>query len=171
MKFTAFIDKFSIVSTGVSHVLASIFLVGLFFLVNIEIFVRFVFNRSTLVADEYGGYLFVGICFFGFARTLKLGQFLRVSFVVENLSSGLKRYLHWLSCILASAIVGVMAWESYQLAKLSWKFGSQSIQPSSTPLIYPQAVLAIGVTTLCIAFFAEFVKASSVLFQPRDHKD
>ena len=55
MKFTAFIDKFSIVSTGVSHVLVSIFLVGLFFLVNIEIFVRFVFNRSTLVADEYGG--------------------------------------------------------------------------------------------------------------------
>ena len=107
MKFTAFIDKFSIVSTGVSHVLASIFLVGLFFLVNIEIFVRFIFNRSTLVADEYGGYLFVGICFFGFARTLKSGQFLRVSFVVENLNSGLKRYLHWLSCILASAIVGV----------------------------------------------------------------
>ena len=34
-------------------------------LINVEMVARYVFNTSTLIADEYGGYLFVWITMVG----------------------------------------------------------------------------------------------------------
>jgi len=148
------LDRFAEILIKACHVLSVGFLAILFVLINVEVFARYVLNRSTLLADEYGGYLFVSISFFGFAHALRSGQFLRVSFVVDLLAPRAKLFLHWIA-------IAVMTWEVGKLVLVSWQFGSVSIQPSSTPLIYPQGMMALGTLVLLIAFLAELSKSTA----------
>lgn len=149
--------------SNAGHKLSILFLGLLFVLVNAEVFTRYFLNRSTLIADEYGGYLYVGICFFGFAYALRSEQFLKVSFLVDRLGSRARQTMQFLSCLLGTGIVAVMAWEAFKLLQVSWWFNSVSIQPSSTPLIYPQGVMLLGIIVLLIAFLAELVKSLAVI--------
>ena len=54
-------------------------------LINVEICARYLFNTSTLIADEYSGYLFVWSTLLGFGYALQSGQFLRVESLVAQL--------------------------------------------------------------------------------------
>ena len=54
-------------------------------LINVEIAARYLLNTSTLIADEYSGYLFVWLTLLGFGYALQSGQFLRVESLVARL--------------------------------------------------------------------------------------
>ena len=68
--------------TGAACDAAGWMLVAMVVLVCAEIAARTLLGSSTLIADEYSGYLFVWITLIGFAHALQLGTFLRVEQVV-----------------------------------------------------------------------------------------
>lgn len=151
-RISAFIDRASAALSDFSGAM----LVAMAVLINVEVVARYGFNTSTLIADEYGGYLFVWMTLLGFAHALRTGQFLRVEAVVVRLGPRGRA-----ACDLASAMVGmgvaaIASWSSLQLFMTSWRFGTVSIQPSATPLWIAQIAVPVGLAwlTLCYADLA-----------------
>ena len=83
-RISSFVDRASTALCDFSGVM----LVAMAMLINVEVVARYGFNTSTLIADEYGGYLFVWMTLLGFAHALRTGQFLRVEALVVKLGPG-----------------------------------------------------------------------------------
>lgn len=136
--------------------LVVLLLVGL---VNVEVGARYLFNTSTLVADEYGGYALVWVCLLGFAQALRSGQFLRVDALVTRLPRGGRRAAEVVAALVGLAASAVLAQATLGTVMASWRFGSLSIQPSMTPLWMPQAVMPLGFGWLCLVYVRELLLA------------
>lgn len=134
------------------------FLCLLFVLINTEIVSRYLFGRSTLIADEYGGYLFVGIVFLGMANAMRKGQFLSVDLLVDHLAPRARNALLATGLTLGSALVLVLLVNAADLVAVSWRFGSVSIQPSATPLVAPQSLVIVGLAMLLLTYVAAAVQ-------------
>lgn len=128
-------------------------------LVNTEVAARYLLGRSTLVADEYGGYALVWICLLGFARALRSGQFLRVDALVVRLPGPGRRVALTIAAAVGLAAAAVLAHATLAMTMASWRFGSLSIQPSSTPLWLPQLVMPAGFFWLCVVYLRELLLA------------
>ena len=61
------------------------FLLLMVLLINFEVLGRYFFGFSTLIADEYSAYFFVGCTFLGFSYSFRQGHFLRVKHSIEPL--------------------------------------------------------------------------------------
>jgi TRAP-type C4-dicarboxylate transport system permease small subunit len=138
---------------------ACLIVMALVVLVNTEVAARYFLNTSTLVADEYGGYALVWICLLGFAEALRTGQFLRVDAVVQRLRPGPRRFAEVAAALVGLAAAAVLAEATFGMALTSWRFGTVSIQPSSTPVWFPQLVMPLGFAWLCIVYLRQLVLA------------
>src|SRR5512132_2407471 len=98
-------------------------------LINVEVAARYVFNASTLIADEYSGYLFVWLTLLGFGYALQSGQFLRVESVVARLSAPALGAGVLVVALAALAVTVVCIDATWSLLAASWRFGSRLIQP------------------------------------------
>jgi TRAP-type C4-dicarboxylate transport system permease small subunit len=146
-------------SLGLTHV-ASIGLVLLVVLVNVDIFARYLLNRSTMIADEYGGYLFVWITMLGVLHTLRAERFLNVMFVVERLSPRGRNLLGISAAGIGFVVCAILAYGTIRLVNTSVMFGTRSIQYSGTPLVWPQLILPVGFVLLCVAYLQEIARRS-----------
>ena len=89
-------------------------LVALLILINVEVVARYVFGRSTLVADEYGGYLMAWITMLGAVHLLRADRHLTMTWVVDRLSPrGAERGRHRARRSSASAISAVLLYATY----------------------------------------------------------
>lgn len=145
---SSFVDRASAALCDASGLL----LLAMAVLINVEVVARYVFNGSTLIADEYAGYAFVWMTLLGFAHALRTGQFLRVEALFVRFGSRGRA-----GCELASAIVGtivaaIATWSSLQLFLTSWRFGTVSIQPSATPIWIAQIAVPFGLAWLTICY-------------------
>ena len=130
-------------------------LVAMVVLISVEILGRYFFRFSTLIADEYSGYLFVWATFLGFAHALRTGQFLRVEMLVVRLAPRLRNALEILAAAAGLVVAAIAAWGTWKLVYTSWRFGSLSIQPSATPLLIPQLIMPLGLLLLCLLYVEE----------------
>ena len=126
-------------------------------LINIEVIGRYFLGFSTLIADEYSAYLFVGCSFLGFAYAFRKGNFLRVHTLLDRLPPGYLRYFHLGSCTLSFVFSVILTYELIKLPYTSYLFHSKSIQPSATPLFIPQLILPIGMAAMTIALLSETI--------------
>ena len=127
-------------------------LAALAVLIGVEIAVRGLFGKSTLVADEYSGYLFVWITMIGFAHALQGGAFLRVDSLVRRLGPRGKAAADLVSALTGLLVVAACTYATGVLLMSNYRFGTVSIQPSATPLWIPQLVLPVGFAALCLLY-------------------
>ena len=59
------LDRWAGLIAKVSSAIASVLLLGMFALINVEVAMRYLMGASTLVADEYAGYMFAALVFLG----------------------------------------------------------------------------------------------------------
>ena len=121
-------------------------------LINAEIFARYVLNRSTLIADEYAGYMFVWMTLFGFAHALRSGQFLRVEALVMRFGPRGRAVCDLLAALVGLGVAAIATWSSSLLFLSSWRFGTVSIQPSATPLWMAQIAVPLGLAWLVLLY-------------------
>lgn len=121
-------------------------------LINVEIFARYVLNRSTLIADEYAGYMFVWMTLFGFAHALRSGQFLRVEALVMRFGPRGRAMCDLLAALVGLGVAAIATWSASLLLLSSWRFGTVSIQPSATPLWMAQVALPLGLAWLVLLY-------------------
>ncbi len=107
--------------------------------------------------DMYAGYCMAGAGFLALAHTLKRGEHIRVTLLVNALKGNTKRGLELWCLSVAVLLSGLFAFYSIKLAYQSWDFNDISTGNDATPLWIPQIGMALGTLVLLIAFIDELV--------------
>jgi TRAP-type C4-dicarboxylate transport system permease small subunit len=136
-------------------------------LINVEIVLRYVFNSSTLVADEYSGYLFVWSTLLGFGYALQNEQFLKVETLVSRFGSRGQHAAAILAAMAGLIVAAVCTYATGALFYASWHFATASIQPSATPLWLPQIILPVAFCWLCVIYVHQAFRAIEQLRKAR----
>ena len=143
---------------GIALKLSAVFLGAMVLLINVEIFSRYFFNYSTRIADEYGGYFYAWIVLLGSVHLLRSDKYLTVTLLTDRLSPRGRNVAAIFAGIVGLGVSIVSLWSAFAIVQQSWMFGTRSMQPSSTPLIYPQAALLIGYGLLSLAYVEEILR-------------
>lgn len=151
------LERLVAVLTGVAAVLVLVMLV----LVNVEVAGRYLFGFSTLIADEYAAYFFVWITLLGAAYTLREERHLRVVALVDRLRGPARNAVAIGAAVLGLVVSGVALYATALLVLASWRMQTVSIQPSATPLVWPQLVLPLGFLVLGLAYVDEIVRRAT----------
>lgn len=136
--------------------LAAVSLVGVLLTVLLSIFSRqLTFHISGL--DAYAGYLMAAAGFFALASTLRHGEHIRVTLLLNVLSEQGKRKLDIGALFVGALIAATLAYFSVKLAFDSYTFNDISTSNDATPLWIPQLSMAIGNILFLIAFLDTLV--------------
>ena len=137
-------------------VLAALFLVGTLLMVIAGIAGRLL-NFNVPGTDAYAGYCMAATGFLALAHTLKRGEHIRVTLILEHLGPGWQRALELWALGVATLLSALFAYYSVRLSWQSWDFHDISTGNDATPLWLPQLTMGLGTVVLCIAFVDEFV--------------
>lgn len=133
--------------------LAGIGMIGILAAVSFTIVGR-MFGFSIGGVDSYAGYCMAGAGFLALASTLKHGEHIRVTLLLNSLHN--KRPLELFALFVAVLISGFLAWYSIQLVYQSWLYQDISTGIDATPMWIPQISMAVGTVVFFIAFLDEF---------------
>ena len=136
--------------------LAALFLAGTLVFVLLGIGGR-LFDVFIPGTDAYAGYCMAAAGFLALAHTLKRGEHIRVSLVLEHVGPGARHQLEMVSLAIATLLAASFAFYSLRLAYQSWSFNDISTGNDATPLWIPQLSMALGTVVLLIAFVDELV--------------
>lgn len=137
-------------------ILAAFFLFGTLAMVLAGIAGRF-FNFYLRGTDAYAGYCMAASSFFALAHTLRRGEHIRVSLLLERLAARARFALEIWCHAVATVLSAVIAYFSVRLAWQSYTFNDVSQGSDATPLWIPQISMAAGTMVLTIAFIDGFV--------------
>ena len=147
-----FLDRLYLGAAG----LAALCMVGLLGMVLLSIASRqLAFHVPG--TDAYAGYLMAASGFLALAHTLKRGEHIRVTLLLNALRgrwrTALERWALAAACLLAL----LFAYYSCRLAWQSRAFNDISTASDATPLWIPQLAMALGSVIMLIAFIDELV--------------
>jgi TRAP-type C4-dicarboxylate transport system permease small subunit len=110
--------------------------------------------------DAYAGYAMAASSFFALASTLKRGEHIRVTLVIQRFRGRARRLLEFWCLGVAILLSGYFAWYAWDMVYWSWEFDSRSDAMDASPLWIPQTVMALGVSVLFVAFVDEIVQVA-----------
>jgi len=136
---------------------AAFFMVGTLAMVLLGIVGRLLhwFIAGT---DSYAGYCMAASGFLALAHTLKRGEHIRVSLLLEHAGVRARRGMELWALAVATILAAAFAFYSVRLAVQSWQFSDISTGNDATPLWIPQIAMAAGTLVLFIAFVDELVR-------------
>ena len=138
---------------------AAIMIALIFILINIEIFCRYVLNTSTLIADEYCGYLFAIAMYVGLSESIYNNKLIKIDLPGKwniMISQPLPRIIVTFSGVVLNFL---LLYAVTHTLWFSWLFKSRSIQVSKTLLFIPQTCVTLGVAIMCLASLFLFIRA------------
>ena len=136
--------------------LAALFMVLLLGAVLLSIASR-QFHFHVPGIDAYAGYLMAATGFLALAHTLKRGEHIRVTLVINALRGTSRKALEVWALGVALLLAMLFAYYSCRLAWQSYTFHDISTGNDATPLWIPQLSMAWGTVVLAIAFLDELV--------------
>ncbi|MDD3935890.1 TRAP transporter small permease [Rhodoferax sp.] len=137
--------------------LAGIFMVGTLLAVLISIAGRLVPALDLPGADAYAGYCMACSAFLALAPTLRRGEHIRVTLLLNLLPQTPRKTLDILCHVVAIGIAGALAWYSIRLVMQSREFFDISTGLDATPLWIPQLGMALGTSLLVLAFAGDLI--------------
>lgn len=136
--------------------LAALCMVGLLGMVLLSIVSRQL-HFHVPGTDAYAGYLMAGAGFLALAHTLKKGEHIRVTLLVNALRGGARRAIEVWALAAATLLATLSAFYACRLSWQSHQFHDISTGNDATPLWIPQLSMAVGSVVLAIAFVDELV--------------
>lgn len=136
--------------------LAALFMIGTLAMVLANVLGR-MFNFNPSGSDAYAGYCVAAVSFLTLAHTLKRGEHIRVTLVLQHVGLKANRALEIVCHVAAVFLATALAWFSIRLVWQSYTFHDISQSTDATPLWIPQLSMAVGTTLLAIAFVDELV--------------
>lgn len=136
--------------------LAAIAMVALLIAVLLSILSR---QMNFLISgiDAYAGYLMAAAGFLALAHTLKRGEHIRVTLIINALKGKPRKLLEVFALAFGSLLAILFAYYSVRLAWQSHEFNDISTSNDATPLWIPQLSMAVGAVVLAIACVDEMV--------------
>lgn len=136
--------------------LAALFMVALLIAVLLSILGRQLhFNIAGI--DAYAGYLMAAAGFLALAHTLKRGEHIRVTLLINALRGGPRKALELWALAAAAMLAALFAFYSCRLVWQSHAFHDISTSNDATPLWIPQLAMAVGTVVFALAFVDELV--------------
>ena len=136
--------------------IGALFIVLTLLIQVVSIFGRFV-NFTIDGYDAYAGYFLAAGSFFAMAHTLRRGDHIRVTLLINRFTGKARVRMEALCLAVATLLSAYFAWYSIKLAYGSWAFNDVSQNIDATPLWIPQISMALGMLALFVAFAEELV--------------
>lgn len=127
-------------------------------LILAEIFLWNMFNKTTLIADEYSAYGLAALIFLGAGYTLKEKGHIRITLILNLLPPRLALAVELLAGSTATFFVGYITWQLVRMTLSAWRYGSTSGTLTGTPLWVPQALIVVGAAVFTLQMAVETVK-------------
>lgn len=108
---------------------------------------------------EIAGFLLVGASFLALAGTLRNNDHIRVNMLLQAVPAGVARLLNIWVIAIALAFAGFFTWNAAQLALDSYKFDETSYGVIPIPLVYPQAIMTMGLLVFTISLLDDLIVA------------
>ncbi len=105
--------------------------------------------------DAYAGYAIAAALFLALPGTLKHGDHIRVTLLLDRVPTRLRGALEWWGLIAATGLTVFIAWHAVRLVWVSYASHDVSPAADASPLWIPQIGMALG----CIGFALSFVHA------------
>ncbi len=131
--------------------ISSLLFVALVVLVMTEILGRSFFDYSTMLADEYSGYFYLGAVFFGLAYTFNEGGHIRINIITSRLNQNKQRFVDIIAGVLATSILSYALYYGYLFTEDSKEMEMLSEAVSETPLWLTQIPMVIGMSLFVFA--------------------
>ena len=138
--------------------LSSLVLISLVCLVLTEIFIRHFFDISTMIADEYSGYLYLASIFLGLAYTFNEKAHIRINIITSRLSKKSNTFIDIIAGLITITVLSFAFYRSILFTYDSYEFEMLSEAVSETPLYLTQIVMPIGITLFILAVIAFIFK-------------
>lgn len=106
---------------------------------------------------EICGFLLVGASFLALAATLRRGDHIRVSLMLQHMPAGLARIFEVWCLLVAVSLSAYFTWYSGAQALDSHKFHEVSIGIIPIPLVWPQSVMTFGLVVFTISLLDDLV--------------
>ena len=150
-----FIDR---LNRGMAHV-ASILLGLTVLLILLEIFLWNVYEKTTLIADEYSAYALAIIVFWGAGLTLRDSGHIRIELLLKLLPSRIALWIEVAATVTSTGFVGYLLYYLYRMVYSTWNYNSTSGTLTNTPIWIPQAILFLGASAFLLQLIASTFRA------------
>ncbi len=144
--FIRLVERLSF-AAGIAAGAAIILILGL---ICVEVVLRNFFGRSTMIADEFAGYLNVAVVFLGLGYTLRERGFIRIELLYERLRGHALVITRWLITFASIAYVAVLLFYAIKQVVYMYQGNIRSDNLSEAPLYIPQLLVVIGCALLLL---------------------
>ena len=128
-------------------------------LVVVEVFMRYVLHRPLMVADEFSAYLLVALSYLGMAYTWRQGGHVRVTVLVNRLSSKTSSWIRLIGLILVFIFMIELDRAGYKMIAYAIQINMRSSTWLMFPLFWPQLTVFIGFVLLTLLLAIDIVKS------------
>lgn len=127
-------------------------------LISIEIGARSIFSTSTLIADEYSGYLMVAVVMLGLSYTFAEDGHIRINILTSRLPERPQWILELIVTFAALAMCAFVLYHSVLLVYDSFSYDMRADSLSETPVYLPQIMIVAGFLSLTLQVLARFIR-------------
>lgn len=138
--------------------ISSLILICLIALITTEIILRSFFHTSTLIADEYSGYFYLWLVFFGLGYGLNTNSHIKLTLLISKVSKGFKNKIEIIANIISLLIITYALIYSFLFMLDSHDMQMVSENVSETPLYLTQIPVSIGLFLFLLAHIIYIIK-------------
>jgi TRAP-type C4-dicarboxylate transport system permease small subunit len=137
--------------------LSAIALIAACAILSYSVATRSIFHSATYWQDEAAVFLLVGATFMTAAYVQSQRGHIGIEAFVGLLSPTVNSIRLWLIDLASFVFCGFFAWKSWTLTHEAWVDGQVSNSMWSPPLAIPYALMAAGMTLLCVQILLQLM--------------
>ncbi|RXK12334.1 C4-dicarboxylate ABC transporter permease [Halarcobacter mediterraneus] len=142
-----FLDKL----TKMGAYLSAFLIVALVLLILTEIFIRSFFDLSTMIADEYSGYLYLASIFLALGYTFSNDAHIRINIITSRLSKKANNIFDIVAAIITLVVLSFALYRTILFTYDSYSLEMLSENVSETPLYLTQLAMPFGIIIFMLA--------------------
>ena len=135
---------------------AALFMIGTLLMILLSVSGRLL-DFHVRGTDAYAGYCMAAAAFLALAHTLKRGEHIRVTLILDHAGRRGRQALELWSHVAGLLCAVLLAWFATRLAWQSFQFHDISQGTDATPLWIPQTGMALGSVVFAVAIADELV--------------
>jgi len=113
---------------------------------------------STMIADEYSGYLYLASIFLGLAYTFNENAHIRINIITSKMSKKSNRFIDVFAGIMTIAVLLFALYRTVLFTYDSYSLEMVSEAVSETPLYLTQLVMPLGITLFILSVLVFVIK-------------
>ncbi len=138
--------------------LSSLAMLSIVGLILVEIVLRTLFHTSTLISDEYSGYMMVATIMMGVSYTFVQGSHIRITIITERLHGRAAQGLDLVVTLAALTLCSYALYHSLWMVQDTFSYKILADSLSETPLYIPQVMIPVGFLLLELQLVAHFLR-------------